>query len=597
MKREHDDILDLFKKLNESSTPDIDESKGDYVVGDVVKYNMLGEGILNLNDLHKTIGAARVADRTFHESMPATIIEAEDGPVSRYSIEFDDGFVINGVTINEIAGRWHTLDKIDDKSKGCLKCGKDTENDTELCRNCTQHGERHTEDKDRKMLPHEMSFDPDMDESAIVESKLQFEDTEIHTDFERDNAKVELRNTHRSMESDSTIVEWNDEEVYEAVEDGFLDPKDWHGSAYKYADEHGLLPGKHPNESKEVKEGWTPDWYKKNIKEAKTELTVPQKHQFSIAKRTLGLSDEGAKILGGMTKAEARAFLSKIGWSKTKIAKLEESIMVEAKNPAKKKKAKKAKKKKEDNTSDLKAKEVPQTEVPNEEPNIDAEDHGMEDRSQDDLEKENKTKAPKEKTMIRDVKKDELANQPDHSAKESIEEEVVDADTSTDKKKVDLAKIRAEVADSLNDAILKMVEDGVLKTSMLVGVDTPDERLRAIALGLTNIDNYLTGKPMVKPSASLADPVEPEEPEEPIDPDRMDPSQDEESIIPEEEEDRPFESVEESDDAEDQFTVIGRGFVDRAEADDLAKDKDGMVITDDKQKEKWMVITKEKKAF
>ncbi len=36
-----------------------------------------------------------------------------------------------------------------------------------------------------------------------------------------------------------------------------------------------------------------------------------RKHQLRIARQTLRLTDEGAKILGGMTKEEARALLRK----------------------------------------------------------------------------------------------------------------------------------------------------------------------------------------------------------------------------------------------------------------------------------------------
>jgi len=39
--------------------------------------------------------------------------------------------------------------------------------------------------------------------------------------------------------------------------------------------------------------------------------SIFDKHQIAIAKRTLQLSDEGALILGGMTKEEARAILQK----------------------------------------------------------------------------------------------------------------------------------------------------------------------------------------------------------------------------------------------------------------------------------------------
>ena len=63
-------------------------------------------------------------------------------------------------------------------------------------------------------------------------------ETRIDTWFERDRAHVALSLDYGS---ERTIVEWWDEAVTEAVEDGFLDPKDWHGSAYRYADSMGLV--------------------------------------------------------------------------------------------------------------------------------------------------------------------------------------------------------------------------------------------------------------------------------------------------------------------------------------------------------------------
>lgn len=42
-------------------------------------------------------------------------------------------------------------------------------------------------------------------------------------------------------------------------------------------------------------------------------LTLGQKHQKKIAIQTLGYSDAGARIMGGMTKQEAREFLQRIG--------------------------------------------------------------------------------------------------------------------------------------------------------------------------------------------------------------------------------------------------------------------------------------------
>ena len=43
----------------------------------------------------------------------------------------------------------------------------------------------------------------------------------------------------------------------------------------------------------------------------KKQLSVPDKHQLKIAKDTLKMSDSGALIMGGMTKAEALAITTK----------------------------------------------------------------------------------------------------------------------------------------------------------------------------------------------------------------------------------------------------------------------------------------------
>ena len=45
---------------------------------------------------------------------------------------------------------------------------------------------------------------------------------------------------------------------------------------------------------------------------AKSKLSVFDKHQLQIAKRTLELSDVGALIMGGMTKEEARKVIKKL---------------------------------------------------------------------------------------------------------------------------------------------------------------------------------------------------------------------------------------------------------------------------------------------
>lgn len=69
-------------------------------------------------------------------------------------------------------------------------------------------------------------------------TQLDIRETELHTWFERDRAHVDLRDKR----DDKTIVEWWDEAVGEAVEDGFLDRKDFHSSAYEYAKDRDMLP-------------------------------------------------------------------------------------------------------------------------------------------------------------------------------------------------------------------------------------------------------------------------------------------------------------------------------------------------------------------
>ena len=62
--------------------------------------------------------------------------------------------------------------------------------------------------------------------------------TELETWFERDRAHIELRNA----QTDTPILSIWDEGIAELVEDGFLNPRDWHGSLYEYAAYLGVLP-------------------------------------------------------------------------------------------------------------------------------------------------------------------------------------------------------------------------------------------------------------------------------------------------------------------------------------------------------------------
>jgi len=51
--------------------------------------------------------------------------------------------------------------------------------------------------------------------------------------------------------------------------------------------------------------------------------SIFDKHQFKIAKDTLKMSDAGARIMGGMTKEQARVFLRSKGWTVREILTFE----------------------------------------------------------------------------------------------------------------------------------------------------------------------------------------------------------------------------------------------------------------------------------
>lgn len=53
------------------------------------------------------------------------------------------------------------------------------------------------------------------------------------------------------------------------------------------------------------------------------EINIFDKHQTAIAKKTLRMSDAGAAIMGGMTKEQARTFLTRIGYTAKQIEMLE----------------------------------------------------------------------------------------------------------------------------------------------------------------------------------------------------------------------------------------------------------------------------------
>ena len=60
------------------------------------------------------------------------------------------------------------------------------------------------------------------------------------------------------------------------------------------------------------------DMAKKSQKFVRRYLSVPEQHQLKIARKTLTYSDEGAKIMGPPSKAEARQIILKLTGRKPK---------------------------------------------------------------------------------------------------------------------------------------------------------------------------------------------------------------------------------------------------------------------------------------
>ena len=90
----------------------------------------------------------------------------------------------------------------------------------------------------------------------MADRGVDIEDTVVSTWFERDRQHVCLSHRTSTGDAGQAIVEWWDLAVDHAMDDGALDSKDWHGSAFAYARDHGLLvPGAQPVVIKEAPKG------------------------------------------------------------------------------------------------------------------------------------------------------------------------------------------------------------------------------------------------------------------------------------------------------------------------------------------------------
>lgn len=73
--------------------------------------------------------------------------------------------------------------------------------------------------------------------AGLIDLYCDGERFHVDTWFERDRASVVLTDALLG----ETVLEWWDDDVRQAVVDGFLDPKDWLGSAVAYASQIGLI--------------------------------------------------------------------------------------------------------------------------------------------------------------------------------------------------------------------------------------------------------------------------------------------------------------------------------------------------------------------
>lgn len=140
--------------------------------------------------------------------------------------------------------------------------------------------------------------------------------TELKTWFERDRASVVLED----KASGNSIMEWWDEAVKEAQDDGFLgsDSRKWHMEAVDYANEHGLKPQssdkwhkafqddekyRRDERNRDESEGFMSDMaYKVGIKNPKVDVNT-HVGKASVAVGGLG-KDVVEKLLDAMEEAD-----------------------------------------------------------------------------------------------------------------------------------------------------------------------------------------------------------------------------------------------------------------------------------------------------
>lgn len=151
----------------------------------------------------------------------------------------------------------------------------------------------------------------------IPTMKISEDDVFVTTHFERDNRNVDLYlkvdGTNDSVER--SIHSWTDDEVDQAVEDGFLSAKDWTKGAYEYVRSVGILDGVEKEANERLAGIWNPVL---DAAEAKQDTDVDTEAETFVDGLPKEIVSEFRKLPYGMQQilqGEAAEILERtVGW-------------------------------------------------------------------------------------------------------------------------------------------------------------------------------------------------------------------------------------------------------------------------------------------
>ena len=151
-------------------------------------------------------------------TMDTVLVCADCGAEMRYSYTAEDDLVPVDIRQDAPGGYWRVIRDGEHSPKGHL----------------TEQGAE--EEYNRECYGHFVEW-------AIegAENEHECPRYSVQAWFERDRAHVALYFGPDGDANDTLIIEWWDEAVAEAVEDGFLSPRDWLGSALDYARSLGMV--------------------------------------------------------------------------------------------------------------------------------------------------------------------------------------------------------------------------------------------------------------------------------------------------------------------------------------------------------------------